>query len=81
MSGLAGDMGRLLDGERGGFIGIRFESGQRGRAVMGEGLGDPVPQEKRMIGVGVGSWYARADEVREAFERSTRGTYDVYALN
>ncbi|EEB99463.1 hypothetical protein MPER_00860, partial [Moniliophthora perniciosa FA553] len=37
----------------------------RGRGIDGEGLGEPIPWEKRVIGIAVGEWYSRADEVKE----------------
>ncbi|CCM02340.1 uncharacterized protein FIBRA_04433 [Fibroporia radiculosa] len=72
MHGLAMDMGRLLNGERGGFLGIRFSPEQRGRAIDGEGMSDPIQMDKRMIQVGVGEWYARVEEVKEQFSEGAR---------
>jgi len=54
---------RVLRGDRGGFVGIRFGPEDRGRGVGGEKLETPIPHEKRLITVGVGKWYKRADEV------------------
>lgn len=61
------DIAQLLDGFRGGFVGIRFSPRDRGRTIGGEALARGVPFDKRLIQVGVGSWYARREEVKEAF--------------
>ncbi|OBZ73254.1 hypothetical protein A0H81_07011 [Grifola frondosa] len=61
------EIARLLRGERGGIVGLRFSVEERGRAIHGEGLQMPVPVEKRIIKVGVGEWYPWAKEVQERF--------------
>ncbi|KAJ7902709.1 hypothetical protein B0H14DRAFT_1145066 [Mycena olivaceomarginata] len=59
--GLAG----VLGGLRGGVVGIRFGPDCMGRGVAGEGLADPVPHAKRVVGVGVGRWWALAGQWKE----------------
>ncbi|KAH9942627.1 hypothetical protein B0H21DRAFT_522514 [Amylocystis lapponica] len=70
MQDLAIRLGRLLHGERGGLIGVRFAAGMRGRGVGGEGLAEPLSRENRLIKVGVGAWYSRAEEVQATFKES-----------
>lgn len=65
MEDLAVDMAQILAGARGGPIGIRFSVDQ----TAGGAIGDPVPWNKRVIGVGIANWYERAAEIREAFEK------------
>lgn len=67
MENLTVEIAQLLAGARGGFIGIRFGVNERGRGIGGEGLEAPLPKENRTIKIGVGNWYRRADEVKEAF--------------
>ncbi|PCH34707.1 hypothetical protein WOLCODRAFT_27403 [Wolfiporia cocos MD-104 SS10] len=86
MHQLAIDTACLLNGHRGGFIGIRFDRAQRGRGIGGEGLADPIPMEKRRVSVGVGEWYRRADEVKEQFaeaaeEKDVAETVEVFGLD
>ncbi|KAJ7074502.1 hypothetical protein C8F01DRAFT_26591 [Mycena amicta] len=52
---LALELAAVLAGARGGIPGIRFKAGDIGRAVAGEGLADPIPWDKRVIRVGLGS--------------------------
>ncbi|KAJ7334742.1 hypothetical protein DFH08DRAFT_292391 [Mycena albidolilacea] len=59
------NMAGVLGGLRGGVVGIRFEPDCMGRGVAGEGLADPVPYDKRVVGVGVGRWYALAEQWKE----------------
>ncbi|TFK51416.1 hypothetical protein OE88DRAFT_1735324 [Heliocybe sulcata] len=68
MQQLTKDMSMLLAGYRGGFVGIRFNTDSLGRGTDGEGLEHPIPVDKRIIKVGVGEWYKRAEEVKEGFE-------------
>lgn len=68
MEDLTVRMAELLSGARGGFIGIRFNTQDRGRGIGGEGLEKPLPKESRTIKIGVGNWYKRAEEVKEAFK-------------
>ncbi|KAK0444988.1 uncharacterized protein EV420DRAFT_1572846 [Desarmillaria tabescens] len=67
MEDLAVEMSQLLAGARGGLVGIRFSPEERGRGLNGEGLDAPIPWEKRVIGVGIGSWYERAEELKETY--------------
>ncbi|KAF8835602.1 hypothetical protein BDN67DRAFT_975097 [Paxillus ammoniavirescens] len=67
MQGLSVDVAQLLAGARGGLLGARFGPEERGRGVDGEGFGEPVEYEKRVVGVGVGNWLGRAGEIKEAF--------------
>ncbi|KIJ67212.1 hypothetical protein HYDPIDRAFT_107937 [Hydnomerulius pinastri MD-312] len=69
MQGLTVELAQLLAGARGGLMGARFRPEERGRGVDGEGFGKPVDYEKRVIGVGVGNWYSRAGEVKDAFRQ------------
>ncbi|KAJ3818738.1 hypothetical protein F5880DRAFT_1705447 [Lentinula raphanica] len=68
MRTLAIEMAQLLAGARGGPIGVRFDEHSRGRGIDGEGLDQPIPWEKRVIGVGIGKWYSLADELVESFK-------------
>jgi len=52
---------------RGGFIGVRFSTQEKGRGIGGERLEAPLPKDKWTIKVGVGNWHHRAEEVKEAF--------------
>jgi len=67
MEDLTVQIAQLLAGARGGFIGVRFSTQEKGRGIGGEGLEAPLPKDKRTIKVGVGNWYHRAEEVKEAF--------------
>jgi hypothetical protein len=57
------DMARRLEGYYGGFIGIRFNKNDRGRAIHGERLGEPLPDSLRVIRVGIAHWYAFEKEM------------------
>jgi hypothetical protein len=95
MTGLATELARVLAGARGGLIGIRFGTAERGRGLDGEGLADPIPWEKRVLGVGVGNWYPRADDIKEGFRadesigavytaqgaEADNGPFEVYGLD
>lgn len=63
MQNLTVDIARLLDGWRGGFLGVRFHREGRGRGIEGEDFEHGLPFEKRLIKYGVGAWYPRADEI------------------
>lgn len=67
MEELTVQIAELLAGARGGFVGIRFGVQEKGRGIGGEGLEAPLSKDKRTIKVGVGNWYRRAEEVKEAF--------------
>jgi hypothetical protein len=67
MEDLTVQIAQLLAGARGGFIGIRFSTAEKGRGINGQGLEAPLATEKRTIKVGVGNWYQRVEEVKEAF--------------
>ena len=66
------EMARLLNGERGGFVGMRYCPSDKGRGVDGEGLAEPVPLDKRVMKVGVGEWYPRMQEIKELFNVSAQ---------
>ncbi|ETW76418.1 hypothetical protein HETIRDRAFT_480544 [Heterobasidion irregulare TC 32-1] len=66
------EMARLLNGERGGFVGMRYCPSDKGRGVDGEGLAEPVPLDKRVMKVGVGEWYPRMQEIKELFNASAQ---------
>lgn len=68
MQGLAVTMAQALSGARGGFVGIRFSPDERGRGVDGEGLHKALDSDKRVIGVGVGNWFNRAQQLKEGFK-------------
>lgn len=68
MQDLAVAMAQGLSGARGGFVGIRFSSDERGRGVDGEGLDKALDWNKRVIGVGIGNWFSRAQELKEGFK-------------
>ncbi|KAF8885211.1 hypothetical protein BD779DRAFT_1534654 [Infundibulicybe gibba] len=72
MQTLVRDLAQLLAGERGGLPGIRFAASDMGRGVHGEGLEAQIPWRKRVIRVGVGNWYSRAEEVKEGFRNGRR---------
>jgi hypothetical protein len=67
MESLTVQIAQLLAGARGGFIGIRFNTQDRGRGIGGQGFEAPLPKENRTIKIGVGNWFRRAGEVKEAF--------------
>ncbi|RDX44342.1 hypothetical protein OH76DRAFT_1446020 [Lentinus brumalis] len=69
MQALTRGIAQRLAGAYGGFIGIRFGAGEKGRGMEGEGLADPIPREKRVVKVGVGEWYPFKEEVKERFLR------------
>ncbi|CAL1702818.1 unnamed protein product [Somion occarium] len=68
MAGLTIELAKVMSGERGGIIGVRFKPEERGRGIDGEGLDDKIPLEKRIVKIGVGEWYPLANEVKEAFQ-------------
>ncbi|KAG2155346.1 uncharacterized protein EDB93DRAFT_1130268 [Suillus bovinus] len=68
MQDLAVAMAQALSGARGGFVGIRFSPDERGRGVDGEGLEKALDWDKRVIGVGIGNWFSRAQELKEGFK-------------
>lgn len=68
MQDLAVAMAQELSGARGGFVGIRFSPDERGRGVDGEGLDKALDWNKRVIGVGIGNWFSRAQELKEGFK-------------
>ncbi|RPD56771.1 hypothetical protein L226DRAFT_469099 [Lentinus tigrinus ALCF2SS1-7] len=77
MQHLTREIARRLGGMHGGFVGIRFSARDKGRAIDGDGLADPIPKEKRMVKVGVGEWYPYAEEVKERFLRDAQeGGYE-----
>ncbi|KAF7290541.1 Histone H4 [Mycena indigotica] len=49
------ELASVLTGARGGIPGIRFEHESNGRGIAGEGLADPIPWDKRVIHVGLGT--------------------------
>ncbi|KAH7333988.1 hypothetical protein B0J17DRAFT_674958 [Rhizoctonia solani] len=51
------EIARRLEGYYGGFIGIRFNKDDKGRAIRGERLEEPLPDPLRVIRVGLGEWY------------------------
>jgi hypothetical protein len=71
------EMGQVLSGLRGGIIGIRFDTDSLGRGIGGEALANPIPHEKRVIGVGIGNWYRLAPEMKELFR--TRAEEEIPA--
>ncbi|KAJ7629396.1 hypothetical protein DFH06DRAFT_1057011 [Mycena polygramma] len=84
---LAVEMAQTLAGMRGGVIGIRFNTESFGRGIGGEGLADPIPHQKRVIGVGLGKWYRLAEEAKEMYrtraaeEIPAPGPFDIYDLD
>lgn len=72
MQELTFDLARLLRGDRGGLIGVRFDPSQRGRGYDGEGFDDLLPAEKRNVKIGVGEWYQLSAEVKERFVEGAR---------
>ena len=65
MRTLALEIASMLRGDRGGPVGIRFGSHERGRGIDGEGLEKPLPLDKRVIKIGVADWYRFGDSVLE----------------
>lgn len=65
MRSLALEIAKRLRGDFGGFPGIRFETGQRGRGINGEGLDAPIPFEKRVVQIGVGEWHKWGKSLQE----------------
>ncbi|KAG8760137.1 hypothetical protein FRC11_000876 [Ceratobasidium sp. 423] len=57
------EIARRLEGYYGGFIGIRFSKDDRGRAIGGERLEQPLPDPLRVIRVGLGEWYGLEKEM------------------
>ncbi|CAE6470023.1 unnamed protein product [Rhizoctonia solani] len=57
------EIAQRLEGYYGGFIGIRFNKDDRGRAVRGERLEQPLPDPLRVIRVGLGEWYGLEKEM------------------
>ncbi|CAE6447658.1 unnamed protein product [Rhizoctonia solani] len=57
------EIARRLEGYYGGFIGIRFDKNDRGRAIRGERLEQQLPDPLRVIRVGLGEWYALEKEM------------------
>ncbi|KAJ7075989.1 hypothetical protein B0H15DRAFT_607080 [Mycena belliarum] len=76
MQNLAVEMGQMLGGARGGMVGMRIDTESMGRGIGGEGLEAPLPREKRVIGVGVASYYRFAQDVREMFR--IRGKDEIF---
>jgi hypothetical protein len=60
---LALDIARLLDGWRGGFLGVRFAPDGAGRGIDGADLATGTPFAQRRVLLGAGAWYPRAAEV------------------
>jgi len=73
ISGLCLSMAKKLDGDRGGFIGLRFSPDQRGRGAGGEGFDDVIPLEKRKITIQLGDWYKGHERDLEVFEDGMEG--------
>lgn len=63
MEELVRGLSEALAGERGAIPGVRFSTGQRGH-----GEDDRVPFSKRVVGVGIGSWYHRKHELVETYQ-------------
>ncbi|QRV81158.1 hypothetical protein RhiJN_09173 [Ceratobasidium sp. AG-Ba] len=61
------ELARRLEGYYGGIVGIRFNHEDRGRGVRGERLAEPLPDELRIIQVGLANWY-RYERERELWE-------------
>ncbi|CAE6536449.1 unnamed protein product [Rhizoctonia solani] len=57
------EIARRLEGYYGGFVGIRFGKDDRGRAIRGERLEQPLPDPLRVIRVGLGEWYELEQEM------------------
>ena len=72
MTSLSVDIAQLLAGARGGFIGIRFSPQDTARGINGAGLEAPLPKEKRTVKIGIGNWYARAEDLKEAFREDAK---------
>src|SRR5260221_5217180 len=73
ISGLCLSMAKKLDGDRGGFIGLRFSPDQRGRGAGGEGFDDVIPLEKGKITIQLGDWYKSHERDLEVFEDGMEG--------
>ncbi|KAH7914908.1 hypothetical protein BJ138DRAFT_267947 [Hygrophoropsis aurantiaca] len=94
---LSVSLAQALTGARGGLVGVRFNANERGRGVEGESLEKALDWNQRVIGVGVGNWYQRAAELKDAFktdgegkvasvytsvnEVKDKGPFDVYGLD
>jgi hypothetical protein len=72
MRELTVELAQVLAGRRGGVIGIRFQPHVMGRGIGGEGLADPIPRDKRVIGVGIGNWYSFAADLKELYRLQAR---------
>ncbi|KZT67526.1 hypothetical protein DAEQUDRAFT_728962 [Daedalea quercina L-15889] len=72
MHELTVDLARLLNGERGGIFGIRWNAEQNGRGIGGEGYAERTPVDKRMIKVGLGEWYKHAKEWKAIYAEAAR---------
>ncbi|KAH9929366.1 uncharacterized protein B0H18DRAFT_1117410 [Fomitopsis serialis] len=66
------DLARLLRGERGGPLGMRWNPESLGRGINGEGMAEPIPLEKWMVKVGLGVWYQRAEEWKAIYAEAAR---------
>ncbi|KAF8530114.1 hypothetical protein BU17DRAFT_18696, partial [Hysterangium stoloniferum] len=58
---------RRLAGYKGGFVGIRFATHERGRGIEGEGLADAIPRDKRLVKVQIGNSYKHSEMEAEAY--------------
>lgn len=86
MSQLTMDLARIMSGQRGGLLGVRFSPEERGRGVNGEKFDQEIPLEKRVVKIGVGEWYPLADEIKEAFKLDAQNaevqdSINVFGLN
>ncbi|KAJ7159829.1 hypothetical protein C8R43DRAFT_1063933 [Mycena crocata] len=72
LENLAVDLTQTLAGCRGGIIGLRFDVDSLGRGIGGEGLENPLPFEKRTVGVGIADWYGLAPDVKELLRERGR---------
>jgi hypothetical protein len=86
MRQLAIDMGRRLRGDFGGFPGIRFDVHERGRGINGEGLEAPIPDDKRIIQVGLGAWHQSSADYKELLqdelaENELSGGFHVFEID
>ena len=85
--GLCLSTAKKLAGDRGGFIGLRFSPGQRGRGIGGEGFDDIMPLEKRKMTIQLGDWYKGHERDFEVFEEGIKrlelaeGSADLRLMN
>ncbi|KAJ7641348.1 hypothetical protein FB45DRAFT_899992 [Roridomyces roridus] len=79
MQNLAVEMGQVLNGMRGGVIGLRLSPDTMGRGIGGEGLQDPIPFDKQQIQVGVAKSFGLATELKEMFRQ--RDSEEISASN